>query len=78
MADRSVYQQRLLTRSSNNQSAHLGQHSAGGGASLRGIPTCKLHRELLQREGIDAVFLGPEDKITKTVKGPAWLIVNRD
>lgn len=78
MADKSVYQQSLPTMSLDNQSAHLGQYSVNGGVSLGGFPTCELHRELLKRAGIDAVFLGPEDKITKTVKGPAWLIINRD
>ena len=45
---------------------------------LSQVQTCDLHRELVKREGVDAVFLGPDDKITKIVRGPAWIIVNRD
>lgn len=45
---------------------------------LSTIPTCDLHRELIRREGVEAVFLGPNDKITKEVRGPAWVVVNRD
>lgn len=45
---------------------------------LSQVPTCDLHRELIKRDGVSAVFLGPQDRITKTVKGPAWLIVNTD
>lgn len=47
-------------------------------ADLSKVPTCDLHRELINREGVEAVFLGPQDSITKTVRGPAWVIVNRD
>jgi hypothetical protein len=47
-------------------------------ADLSQIQTCDLHRELIKREGVESVFLGPEDSITKVVRGPAWLIVNRD
>jgi hypothetical protein len=47
-------------------------------ADLSQIPTCDLHRELIKREGVSAVFLGPQDRITKTVQGPAWVIVNAD
>ncbi|NDK36939.1 BC1881 family protein [Rhodovulum sulfidophilum] len=46
--------------------------------SLSDVATCDLHNELIKREGVTAVFLGPDDKITKTVHGPAWIIVNRD
>ncbi|MFG5380111.1 BC1881 family protein [Yoonia sp. R2-816] len=46
--------------------------------TLRDIPTCDLQRELSRREGVQAVFLGPDDKLTKTVQGPAWVTVNRD
>lgn len=42
------------------------------------IPTCELHYELIKREGVTAVFLGPDDEIKKTVRGPAWVVVNRD
>ncbi len=45
---------------------------------LAGVPTVDLHRELMKREGVTAIFLGPEDEIKKTVRGPAWVIVNRD
>ena len=47
-------------------------------ADLSEVPTCDLHRELIRREGVEAVFLGPKDEITKTVRGPAWVVVNRD
>ncbi|WP_417733329.1 BC1881 family protein [Roseovarius sp.] len=45
---------------------------------LQAAPTCALNAELLKREGVSAVFLGPEDKLTKVIQGPAWVIVNRD
>lgn len=45
---------------------------------LSDVPTCELHSELIKREGVTAVFLGPDDEIKKTVRGPAWVIVNRD
>lgn len=45
---------------------------------LTNVPTCDLHAELILREGVEAVFLGPEDEIKKHVRGPAWVIVNRD
>lgn len=45
---------------------------------LSQISTWDLHRELTKREGVEAVFLGPNDTITKTVRGPAWVVVNRD
>lgn len=45
---------------------------------LSGIPTCDLNRELIRREGVQAVFLGPKDTLSNTVRGPAWVIVNRD
>jgi hypothetical protein len=47
-------------------------------ADLSQVPTCDLHRELIKREGVEAFFLGPNDTITKEVRGPAWVIVNRD
>lgn len=47
-------------------------------APLEKVPTCKLHAELIKREGVSAVFLGPDDEIRKVVRGPAWVIVNRD
>ena len=47
-------------------------------ARLEAISTSDLHNELIKREGVTAVFLGPEDEIKKTVRGPAWVIVNRD
>ena len=46
--------------------------------SLSDIATVDLHRELIKRDGVTAVFLGPKDEITKTVRGPAWVLVNRD
>ncbi len=46
--------------------------------ALHDVPTCELHRELIRREGVQAMFLGPDDKVTKTVQGPAWLVINRD
>ncbi|MGC9368819.1 MAG: BC1881 family protein [Paracoccaceae bacterium] len=45
---------------------------------LSDVQTCELHAELIKREGVSAVFLGPKDEITKTVRGPAWVIVNQD
>jgi len=45
---------------------------------LRDIPTCDLQQELNRRDGVQCVFLGPEDTLTKTVKGPAWVVINRD
>lgn len=45
---------------------------------LTNVPTCDLHKELIRREGISSVFLGPEDELRKVVSGPAWVIVNRD
>lgn len=42
------------------------------------VPTCDLHAEFIKREGVSAIFLGPDDEIKKTVRGPAWVIVNRD
>ncbi|WP_108813545.1 BC1881 family protein [Loktanella sp. Alg231-35] len=45
---------------------------------LTNITTCELHRELLKREGVQSCFLGPEDKLFQVVRGPAWVIVNRD
>lgn len=45
---------------------------------LTKVTTCELHAELIKRDGVTAVFLGPDDRITKTVRGPAWVIVNRD
>lgn len=47
-------------------------------ADLSDVPTCVLHAELIKREGVTAIFLGPEDRINKAVRGPAWVIVNRD
>lgn len=47
-------------------------------ASLADFSTKDLHEELIKRNGVDAICLGPEDRITKTVFGPAWVIVNRD
>jgi hypothetical protein len=47
-------------------------------ASLSDVPTSELNAELVKREGVQAVFLGPDDKITKSVRGPACVIVNRD
>lgn len=49
-----------------------------GHVQLADVPTCELHAELIKRGGITAVFLGPEDEIKKVVRGPAWVIVNRD
>ena len=46
--------------------------------TLQDIPTYELQRELARREGVQAIFLGPDDKLTKTVQGPAWVVVNRD
>jgi hypothetical protein len=46
--------------------------------TLQDISTCELQRELSRREGVQVIFLGPDDMITKTVLGPAWLVVNRD
>ena len=46
--------------------------------SLADVPTCDLHEELIRREGVEAFFLGPKDQVTKHVRGPAWVIVNRD
>jgi hypothetical protein len=46
--------------------------------SLTDVPTCELNAELIKREGVHAVFLGPDDKITKSVQDSAWVIVNRD
>ena len=45
---------------------------------LQDIPTCDLHKELIRREGVEALFLGPKDEMTKHVRGPAWVVVNRD
>lgn len=45
---------------------------------LSQVPTCDLHEELIKREGVSAFFLGPDDEIKETVRGPAWVIVNRD
>lgn len=45
---------------------------------LTDVPTSEIHNELIRREGVSALFLGPEDKITKVVRGPAWAIINRD
>lgn len=45
---------------------------------LSDVPTYELHAELIRREGVSAVFLGPQDEIKKVVQGPAWVIVNRD
>lgn len=47
-------------------------------AALADVETCDLNREMLRRDGVEAVFLGPEDRLTKTHFGPAWVIVNRD
>ncbi|MDE4274767.1 BC1881 family protein [Phaeobacter gallaeciensis] len=47
-------------------------------ADLSEIPTCDLHDELIKREAVTATFLGPEDELKKVVRGPAWVIVNRD
>lgn len=47
-------------------------------ADLSDVPTCVLHAEIIKREGVTATFLGPEDQISKIVRGPAWVIVNRD
>ncbi|MDE4176357.1 BC1881 family protein [Phaeobacter sp. PT47_59] len=52
--------------------------SIPGRADLSEIPTCDLHAELIKREGVTATFLGPEDELKKVVRGPAWVIVNRD
>jgi|TARA_R110002124_G_scaffold235667_1_gene400956 hypothetical protein len=46
--------------------------------SLADVSTCDLNQELIRRDGVEAIFLGPRDSITKEVRGPAWLIVNRD
>ena len=46
--------------------------------SLTDVATVDLHREIIKRDGVTAVFLGPKDEITKTVRGPAWVVVNRD
>ena len=46
--------------------------------TLADVPTVELHAELIRREGVTAVFLGPEERITRVVRGPAWVIVNRD
>lgn len=46
--------------------------------SLANIPTAELHAELIRRDGVRTVFLGPEDRLTHTVQGPAWVVVNRD
>lgn len=45
---------------------------------LSHVTTKDLQAELLRREGVTATFLGPKDEITKNVRGPAWVIVNRD
>jgi hypothetical protein len=45
---------------------------------LTNVPTKDLQAEMLRREGVSAVFLGPKDEITRHVQGPAWVIVNRD
>lgn len=45
---------------------------------LADVPTSELNNEIVRREGVSALFLGPDDKITKVVRGPAWLIINRD
>lgn len=45
---------------------------------LSDVPTSELHAELIKREGVTAVFLGPNDTLAKEVRGPAWVIVNRD
>lgn len=46
--------------------------------SLTDFATVDLHRELIKRDGVTADFLGPKDEITKTIRGPAWVVVNRD
>lgn len=46
--------------------------------ALKEVQTVDLHEELIRREGVEALFLGPEDEIVKHVRGPAWVIVNRD
>ncbi|UOA14489.1 BC1881 family protein [Sulfitobacter dubius] len=46
--------------------------------NLAEIPTCELNEEIIKRAGVEAVFLGPEDRLVKVVSGPAWVIVNRD
>lgn len=45
---------------------------------LSKVPTCDLHFELIKRAGVDATFLGPDDKLTVEVQGVAWVIINRD
>ncbi|WP_410056074.1 BC1881 family protein [Roseobacter sp. HKCCA0434] len=40
--------------------------------------TRDLNDELIKREGVNAIFRGPDDTITKTVRGPAWVLINRD
>ena len=46
--------------------------------SLTHVSTRDLHNELIKREGVTAVFLGPDDELKSVVRGPAWIIVNRD
>ena len=45
---------------------------------LSDVPTCELNAELIKRLGVQAIFLGPNDSLTKEFRGPAWIIVNRD
>lgn len=45
---------------------------------LSKVTTAELHQELIKREGVTATFLGPQDSLTQTVRGSAWVIVNRD
>jgi hypothetical protein len=45
---------------------------------LSKVPTCALNAELIKREGVSSLFLGPDDEIKKVGRGPAWIVVNRD
>ena len=46
--------------------------------ALKEVETADLHDELISRKGVEALFLGPKDEIVKHVRGPAWVIINRD
>ena len=45
---------------------------------LSSIATPDINGELIGRAGVEAMFLGPDDRLTKTLFGPAWVIVSRD
>jgi hypothetical protein len=45
---------------------------------LSQVSTRDLNAELARRDGVSAVFLGPDDELRRVVRGPAWVLVNRD